>query len=769
MDDCRAPHFKKLLYAYELGLLKDEQRRELELHILECEFCQEEIKQFEPTISAMRSSARVRDSIAQLTGDEIEGRPDAVTESSASAGRNRRLYAIGAFVAAAIFVFLILKPWDIEFQPTKEATAAENRIIVMGFENLTDESDSEKLGRAITSLLIADLSESRYLQVVSSQRLHDIIDLIDKKGNKAINQDLTARILEKTNARWMLMGSIIQTTPNLVLAFEVIEVSSGTIIMSRRLRAAPNEDYFSLVDRITVEVKNSLSLPAAAWSEPDPAIADVTTHSPDAYRAYLEGVAYYDKFYLKEANECNRRALEYDSTFAMAYYNLAFLGDPEILAKAVKYSNKATRKEQLYIRSLEARMNGDRDLAIRYLLELVEKYPDEKMALFELAIYMEQKKNYTETIRYFNEILKIDPLYKMAYNYMAYAYVYFNQLDSALSVAEKYIEIAPDEPNPYDTYGELLARQGKLDGAIEMYEKVYSMEPDFADYTSLLTLGRLNVFRQHYSRASELFQEAATHGGIDIRPIARTCLALVPLYQGKFSKTLEILDDGIAADRMDKSDKSEFGLIKYKIKAEALEEMGHLDEARLELEKAIEIQGALYSDTGLDLGSVYMSVLGKQGDTTRAEKIVDELKNAMADDNDAARQAYWRGMAHYRFSRGKFMETIDWFQKLAADEVVSYGDSLYLGQAFLRLDEFEKAATTYEKLLSNYFIDSRLTNAFWVVKVDYYLGLAYENMNQPEKAMTHYTKFIDILHEADIAIPEMGTAQNRLLLLKQGS
>ncbi len=197
--------------------------------------------------------------------------------------------------------------------------------------------------------------------------------------------------------------------------------------------------------------------------------------------------------------------------------------------------------------------------------------------------------------------------------------------------------------------------------------------------------------------------------------------------------------------------------------------MGHLDEARLELEKAIEIQGALYSDTGLDLGSVYMSVLGKQGDTTRAEKIVDELKNAMADDNDAARQAYWRGMAHYRFSRGKFMETIDWFQKLAADEVVSYGDSLYLGQAFLRLDEFEKAATTYEKLLSNYFIDSRLTNAFWVVKVDYYLGLAYENMNQPEKAMTHYTKFIDILHEADIAIPEMGTAQNRLLLLKQGS
>ncbi|MFH2037077.1 MAG: tetratricopeptide repeat protein [Candidatus Zixiibacteriota bacterium] len=770
MENCRSPYYKKLLYAYELGLLEEDQRRELELHILECDSCQKELKQFEPTISIMRSNPHVRDAVSKVVGNKFDEKASLKVESKKPVVRgNRRFYTIGVLAAAAIFIFLILKPWNIEFQLTKEAIATENRIAVMPFENLVDELDSENLGRILTYLLIADLSESEYLQAVSSQHIYDIIKLLGDGKTVSINKNMADRIADKSNARWMLLGRIIQTTPRLVITIELVDVSSGDVVMSRQLEAGTNEDIFAMVDRLTVEIKNNLSLPAAAWKELDPAVADVTTHSHDAYKAYLEGLIYYDKLYLDKAYEYYRKALEYDSTFATAYYCLAWTGDPEMMAKAIKYSQRATRKEQLYIKSLEARKAGDEELAEQYLLELIEKYPDEKMALFELAIFMEHKNNYPEAINYFKKSLIVDPLYKMAYNYMVYAYSKMGYLDSAMTIAEKYIEIAPDEPNPYDTYGEFLAKQGNLDRAIEMYKKACSIKADFFHYSSLLVLGRLYVYKHDYSKASELFQEAAANGGNDVRAKARTFLALVPVYQGQLAKGLEILNDGIAADRMDRSDKCEYGLIKYNIKAQILSEMGRVDEARFELEKAIKIQGAFYADTGVNFAPVYLSLLVKQGDTTRARMVVEELEQTISGEKDASRQAYWRSMTQYEFFKGDYKKSIGWLEKQIDDGIVSCADNLYLGLDYIKLEEFEKAAAVFEKQQKDYFIDSRLTNALLTVKADYYLGLAYENMNLPDKAINQYTKFISILDRADIDISEVKDAYERLLFLKQGS
>ncbi len=88
-----------------------------------------------------------------------------------------------------------------------------------------------------------------------------------------------------------------------------------------------------MVDKLTTELKKDLSLPAQAGKEETPKVADVTTHSQEAYRYYLEGMEYNNKYYYAEAEKSFKKALEYDSTFAMAYYQLSTIaynaGDPE--------------------------------------------------------------------------------------------------------------------------------------------------------------------------------------------------------------------------------------------------------------------------------------------------------------------------------------------------------------------------------------------------------------------------------------------------------
>ncbi|UCF79295.1 MAG: hypothetical protein JSW03_03330, partial [Candidatus Eiseniibacteriota bacterium] len=166
-----------------------------------------------------------------------------------------------------------------------------------------------------------------------------------------------------------------------ILTAQLVEVSTGKVVASQRITGEPGEKIFSLVDKLTIEVKRDLSLPGVAERESDPTVADVTTQSPEAYRHYLEGLDYSSKLYNDEAEESFRKALEFDSTFSMAYYQLWALPfgdksqDQELLAKAVKYSKKATRKERAYLRVAQAVQAEDEKKAIEELKRIVAEYP----------------------------------------------------------------------------------------------------------------------------------------------------------------------------------------------------------------------------------------------------------------------------------------------------------------------------------------------------------------------------------------------------------
>ena len=93
-----------------------------------------------------------------------------------------------SIVFILVLLFLIFKPFKFEISPEKKATAEENTLAIMYFDNLVDPADSTKLGEIITNLLITDLTESQYLRVVSSQRLYDILKLLGKEGIKRVDR-----------------------------------------------------------------------------------------------------------------------------------------------------------------------------------------------------------------------------------------------------------------------------------------------------------------------------------------------------------------------------------------------------------------------------------------------------------------------------------------------------------------------------------------------------------------------------------------------------
>ncbi|MEO6210632.1 MAG: tetratricopeptide repeat protein, partial [Gemmatimonadaceae bacterium] len=97
------------------------------------------------------------------------------------------------------------------------------------------------------------------------------------------------------------------------------------------------------------------------------------------------------------------------------------------------------------------------------------------------------------------------PEYSLAYNQLGFAYRAVNRLDSAESVFRRYIALVPNDPNPYDSYAELLMKMGRFDESITQYRKALSIDPHFGG--SFVGIGADQMYSGRYAAASDELQQ----------------------------------------------------------------------------------------------------------------------------------------------------------------------------------------------------------------------------------------------------------------------
>src|SRR6266508_4529837 len=323
----------------------------------------------------------------------------------------------------------------------------------------------------------------------------------------------------------------------------------------------------------------------------------VTTASEEARKEFLQGRDLQEKLLIQDSIQHFDKAISLDPNFALAELNRANVSPTgkeffDHLKKAVSLSDKASNGEKLLILGNEAGANGNAAKQKEYLDQLVAAYPNDERAHFNLGGYYFGQQDMPQAIEHYKRATELNPTYSTAFNILGYAYRQNADYANAEQAFKKYIELIPKDPNPYDSYAELLLKMGRFDESIAQYQKALAIDSNFIN--SHQGIAAALMYQGKPDEAAAELQKITDKARSDAeRRTALFALTVVDVDSGKWDKALADVDKQYALGEKTNDVPGMTGDLQ--LKGNILLEMGKYDEAKASFEKLLKMT----NDSGL--------------------------------------------------------------------------------------------------------------------------------------------------------------------------
>ena len=237
-------------------------------------------------------------------------------------------------------------------------------------------------------------------------------------------------------------------------------------------------------------------------------VASITTKNLEAYKFYDIGEKALFSREWSFAEENFIKAIEIDSNFALALYQLAYINQwffdnkkaDYYIKRAVKNINSVPEKERLYIR---AQSISDFSSRIPLYEEILEKYPNEKQAYFEIGDMYFHSGPALESIPYFEKSLELDPSYEVAINHLGWMYSDIKDYKKYSELYKRSLSIYPDKNNykRYELYADLYS--GKFETYFNRLRLIEDKDIQFLNTD--IAFGDGHLLNGNFSKAEERY------------------------------------------------------------------------------------------------------------------------------------------------------------------------------------------------------------------------------------------------------------------------
>jgi serine/threonine protein kinase/tetratricopeptide (TPR) repeat protein len=496
-----------------------------------------------PPAERFQTAEEFRNALRSSTGPVAAARPS-----------RRSLYVATAAVAFAVVLALFMvwpRGWSIKGDPRKS-------VIVFPFENRTGSTENDYLEEASMNLLGLAVSYWEDMRVFDDERTNSLLRRRSIESPSQIDFDAAQDMARDANVGTLVLGDIRREGDSLTIEAKVHDVETGDRITTEIVRADMSTDPRPIFDSLAVRILQLSGAPAG--ERPD--IMAQTTRSLDAYREYLAGTAALQLLEVDSAKAHLNRAVELDSTFALAYIRLRdadgwvlFEQDPqirrELVAKAMAYSDDLPLRYRLLVQFHSAYESGQYRRARRLAEQMIERDSVDVEAWYQLGEahfhdeaghvpHSDTLGNLGKALNAFERALALDSGYVLAYQHITDVLGACGYNNPWLCLADSAIYAPQDELK--DRYGQATvdrererARDKRLEAAYgwvaaaprsyrarstlinlliahERYDEVegqaLALEAEGRSSTALAWRGRVLYSRAEYAAAADMMSQA---------------------------------------------------------------------------------------------------------------------------------------------------------------------------------------------------------------------------------------------------------------------
>ncbi len=392
--------------------------------------------------------------------------------------------------------------------------AYRKQLTVFPFDNTARQASQDWMGYALIDLLALDLQQDPFVTVWHPEHYLAKLQAAGHGDGRDVPRALQRKIAAELFSPFFVTGSVTREGDGWVATTVLHDTEQAQEVATRSFHAPT---LFALVDQVSLRLRADLDLPAGHLAEQrDLPVAEMTTSSEDAYRAFTEGsVALWLHNDYKGARPLLEHAVELDPDFALAHFArfvvYANAQDPAktdaAMEAAMKGMYRLPEPTQFMIKAsyyFNVKREPDKALAVSEMW--AQLHPDDALAHRQLAVIYALRGQRHESIAEYERILELDPGQRSLLRDIGDTYRQIGEFAKAETYYQRYAAQAPSDARSFSSLAELREDMGKLDAALADAEMALLLEP--GDIGTQLIRARLLRRSGRIADATAALQEA---------------------------------------------------------------------------------------------------------------------------------------------------------------------------------------------------------------------------------------------------------------------
>jgi len=446
---------------------------------------------------------------------ELGKKLQAIRASITGRGKTAAWAALAAVIVALATIVAVR---EFHSSPTKATPSAiaDKSIAVLPFENLSGDPNSAYFAEGMQEEILTRLAKIADLKVISrtsTQRYH----------SKPVN---LAEIAKQLGVANILEGSVQKAADQVRVDVQLINAQTDS-----QLWADSYDRTLTNILGVESEIAKGIaeSLQAKLTGSEEQSLAVKPTNNPEAYDAYLRGLAFAVRTsaslsfnHLTKAIDFYERAVQLDANFAIAWARLS-RADAQIYASRTSTAARRDAAKRALENAQKLAPNSPETLLALgyYQFWGLRDYEGGKMTLSRagkmlpgssevphaLSLIVSREGHWDESVAYLEQALALDPRNVELLTETAGTYAMLRQFPAALKLYDRALDITLNDPDLMAAKASIYQAQGNLQEAAKYLSEIIG--PTYNEDTLRIKITHLRLER-NYSEAVRMLQSHLT-------------------------------------------------------------------------------------------------------------------------------------------------------------------------------------------------------------------------------------------------------------------